>query len=496
MTRERPRFSSRFALLASMLGIAVGTGNIWRFPRVAAQSGGSTGAGAFLIAWAICLMSWSIPLIVAEYAMGRAARQGVVGSFAHIAGPKWAPMGAFVSLVAIGIMFYYSVVAGWCLYYLGHTVCVPLPRDAAAAAAVWSHMHASGAPVACHLLAFGLCGWAVHRGVASIERVNKVLIPVLLVIVGGSVARALTLPGAVPGLSFLFAPHWASLANPETWLEALTQNAWDTGAGWGLILGYAAYMRQKDAVVKNAVITAVGNNVVSLLAAIMVFSTVFAILGPSLEKADILQVMQDSGPASTGLTFVWMPQLFAQMTGGRIVAVLFFVGLSCAAMTSLISMVELGTRVLIDAGMRRRRALLLVVSVGFVLGVPSAVNVTFLSNQDFVWGVGLIISGAFVAVAVVRHGVARLRREVLDQVGGDWRLGTGWQVTLAVLVPLQALVLIGWWIYRSATSYAPDSWYDPFDPYSVATCLLQWGVGLGLCFVAGRRLIATPGRKG
>jgi NSS family neurotransmitter:Na+ symporter len=88
--------------------------------------------------------------------------------------------------------------------------------------------------------------------------------------------------------------------------------------------------------------------------------------------------------------------------------------------------------------------------------------------------------------------VAKLRREVLDELVDDWRVGIGWQTALSVLVPLQALALLGWWIYRSATSYAPDTWYDPFDPYSVATCLVQWGLGLGLCFVVGRRLLSTP----
>jgi NSS family neurotransmitter:Na+ symporter len=199
--------------------------------------------------------------------------------------------------------------------------------------------------------------------------------------------------------------------------------------------------------------------------------------------------MKDSGPASTGLTFVWMPQLFAQMAGGRAVAVLFFLGLSCAALSSLVSMVELATRTLVDAGLERRKALLVVVVVGSGLGLPSALDVDFLSNQDFVWGVGLIISGAFIAAAVIRHGPARLARDVLMPVTGDWRVGRGWRWAIGMLVPLQALALLAWWIYLSASSYSPETWYNPLDPYSVATCVVQWGIAIVVAMLAAQRLL-------
>src|SRR5690606_30011602 len=190
---------------------------------------------------------------------------------------------------------------------------------------------------------------------------------------------------------------------------ALTQNAWDTGAGWGLILTYGAYMQRRHGVVKNAFMTGIGNNVVSLLAAIMVFGTVFAVLGAEMSRSDVLDVMQQSGPASTGLTFIWMPQLFARMPFSGLIAVGFFLGLSFAAFSSLISMIELATRVVVDLGVTRERAVLAVSVVGLLFGLPSALSVSFLSNQDFVWGVALMISGAFVATAVIRYGIGRFR---------------------------------------------------------------------------------------
>jgi NSS family neurotransmitter:Na+ symporter len=323
--------------------------------------------------------------------------------------------------------------------------------------------------------------------VRSIERANRVLVPTLLVIVVIAVVRALTLPGAGAGIAYLFTPEWSQLRQPGLWLEALTQNAWDTGAGWGLILTYAAYMKKEHGVVRNAFLTGIGNNTVSILSATMIFGTVFAILGTEMSRPEMLDVMRTSGPASTGLTFIWMPQLFAQMAFGKVLAILFFLALSFAALSSLISMIELASRALVDFGLERRRAVATVAGVGFTLGVPSALNLDFFANQDFVWGVALIISGAFVSFAVLRHGAARLRDEIATPE--DWRLPTVWNRMITVLIPLEATVLLVWWLGLAATVYAPDTWYDPFEPFSVMTCLVQWGLALGL-FLALNRWMA------
>ena len=335
------RFSTRIGLLLSVLGIAVGTGNIWRFPRIAATNAGGEGAGAFLVAWIVFLLIWSIPLIIAEYALGRKGRSGVVGTFAKIAGENYAWMGAFVGFVATAIMFYYSVIAGWCVFYFIEMLTSPLPLTVESARGVWEGFQAGGTPVYFHALAMTLGALAVWKGVSSIERVNKVLIPTLLVIVVLALIRVLTLDGAMEGIAFLFTPDWASLSQPEIWLEALTQNAWDTGAGWGLILSYGAYMQARHGVVNNAIITGVSNNIVSLLAAMIIFGTVFAVLGVHMSQEEVLSVMQTSGPAGTGLTFIWMPQLFAEMPLGHMLAIFFFLGLSFAAFSSLMSMMEL-----------------------------------------------------------------------------------------------------------------------------------------------------------
>ena len=490
---QSQRFTSRWALLLSVLGIAVGTGNIWRFPRIAAANAGEGGAGAFLVAWLVFLLAWSIPLIIAEYALGQRGRRGVVGTFASLAGGKAAWLGGFVAFVAAAIMCYYSVVAGWCAYYLATSTAGGLPVTSEAALASWEAFQGSLWPVLLHggMMALGVL--AVSGGVRGIERANKLLVPTLLVVVLIAVVRAVTLPGSGEGIAFLFTPDWGTLASPATWLEALTQNAWDTGAGWGLILTYAAYMRREDGVVRNAVLTGVGNNTVSLLAGTMIFGIVFAVLGAAGQsQGEILELMKNSGDRGTGLTFIWMPQLFSEMPLGRPLAILFFLGLSFAALSSLLSMIELSTRVVVDFGVDRKKAVAGVGVGAFLLGVPSALSGGVFGNQDFVWGVALMLSGAFIAYAVVRYGAARIRSEIAAPE--DWRLPAIWDVWMRVAIPLQAAVLLGWWIYRTTTTDFAARWWDPSELYGTANVLLQWAVALGVLFALNRWMVRRLAR--
>lgn len=482
------RFSSKLGLVLSVLGIAVGTGNIWRFPRIAAQNGGEDGAGGFLIAWGVFLVMWSIPLIIAEYGIGRNGRKGVVGAFSKLIGKKKGWMGGFIGFVATGIMFYYSVVAGWCLYYLYQSIGVGLPSSTAQAMEVWNGFQGSNTPMMMHFLMISIGGFVVLQGIKSIEKVNKIIIPSLLLVLLISLFKALTLEGSGAGIKFLFTPDWSTLKNPQLWLEALTQNAWDTGAAWGLILTYAAYMRKSDDITITAIQTGVGNNIVSLVAAIIIFSTVFGTLSADMTNGEILEVMKTSGPASTGLTFIWMPQLFASMSGGGIFSILFFLGLTFAAFSSLISMIELATKVFVDTGISRKKATIGICSVGFVLGIPSAVNLEIFANQDFVWGVGLMLSGAFISYAVIKYGTTKFRNEIINTSERSVTLPSSWEIVIKYIIPVEIVTLLGWWIYLSATEYAPDTWYNPLSTYSVATIFVQWGVALALVYFFNNKL--------
>ncbi len=482
------RFSSRLAMLLSTLGIAVGTGNIWRFPRIAAQNGGDEGAGSLLIAWVVFLFLWSIPLIIAEYMLGEKYRKGVVGAFAASMGKKFAWMGSFVGFVAAAISFFYAVIVGWAMYYLLQSLFFPLPADNTASLAIWEKFQSGYLPYLFHLTVVCLGGIAIWKGIHSIEKVSMVLIPVLLLIIIITFFRAITLPGALEGIAFLFRPDWAQLVKPELWLQALTQNAWDTGAGWGLFLTYAAYMKKEHGTVKNAFITGIGNNTVSLLMAIIIFSTVFSVLqyGQGFSDTQVLDVMKTSGPASTGLTFIWIPQLFGAMPFGRVIAIMFFLGLCFAGFTSMISMFELSARVFVDRGIKRSKALWIIIPVVYLLGIPSVMNLGFLSNQDFVWGIGLIISGIFIAISITVSGISTFRKSITDESSiyfSGW-----WQNIILYFVPVAGVMLLFWWMSLAATRFAPGEWYNPFNPFSVMTCLVQWFVVIGIFILLNKKI--------
>jgi NSS family neurotransmitter:Na+ symporter len=460
-------------MLLVMLGMAVGTGNIWRFPRIAATNGG----GTFLIPWAIFLLAWSIPLLLIEFAMGKAARRGPIGAFATLIGESWAWMGAWVALCATFIMFYYSVVTGWCLRYLAAAAAGELPG--AAPGALWESYAGSGWAVLTMGLSVAIAIWVVARGVRGIEQAARFMMPILLVLVVVLAIRAVTLPGAVRGLAFLFTPDLAGLGNSRIWLEALTQNAWDTGAGWGLALTYAIYMRAREDTTVNAFVLGFGNNSVSLLAGIMVLCTVFSIRPDA--SAEIV------GAGNTGLTFIWIPQLFAAMPAGRLFMAAFFLALFFAAMTSLISMVELATRVLVDRGIARGKAIAWVAVAALAFGVPSALSMGFFENQDNVWGVGLLVSGLFFGVAILKFGVDRFRRQLVNSEGSDIAIGRWWNGAVWLVV-VEALVLLAWWLSQTLSREGWAESLDPFVPWSLGTILLQFAIVLVLCVAFTRRL--------
>ncbi|MGD8698071.1 MAG: sodium-dependent transporter [Gemmatimonadales bacterium] len=462
MASKSEVFASRWGMMLAMLGMAVGTGNIWRFPRIVARNGG----GSFLVAWVVFLLLWSIPLILVEFSLGKATRSGTVGAFGRLIGKKFAWMGAWVGWCATAIMFYYSVVMGWCIRHLAATLTGAIPGSTPDA--FWNSFAASPQALLTHAVAIGLGVMVVARGVRGIERVASVLIPSLIVLVVVLAVRAITLPGAVAGLNFLFTPQWGELLDYRVWLEALTQNAWDTGAGWGLILTYAVYMRRNEDTSLNAFTLGFGNNSMSLLAGIMVICTAFA-LAPDAAQ-------QLRGVGNEGLTFIWLPELFSTMPGGRFFMAIFFLALIFAAWTSLISMIELATRVLVDAGAPRGRAIWWVGIVGFLAGVPSALSMGFFANQDTVWSIGLMLSGFFFAFAVMKFGVRRFRQELINHPGSDLNVGRWWEWAI-VLCSVEAVVLMAWWFFQ-AWGEGWRSAFNPFSAFSIGTVLLQWGLVL------------------
>ncbi|MFC1556257.1 sodium-dependent transporter [candidate division KSB1 bacterium] len=491
-------FTSRTGLILAALGMALGTGNIWRFPRIIGENGG----GSFLIPWIIFLFLWSIPLLILEFSLGKGARKGTIGAFGKIMGKKFGWMGAYVGFCAMGIMFYYSVVTGWCFKYLTSAFSGNVMQQDGLT--YWNtFINSAYQPIVFHFLAMLIGSFIIYRGVVQgIEKANKLLIPSLFILMIMALIRSLTLPGAMEGVNYLFTPNLSELLNYKVWLAALTQSAWSTGAGWGLILTYGVYMKQKEDIVLNSGIIGLGDYSISLIAALAIVPVVFAI-SPSVESLQsvtqagpeqiaIFEQMTDiersesfvqvSGPASTGLTFIAIPQLFSKMPGGQFFLVLFFLALSFAAVSSLISMIELTTRIFIDMGMVRKKAIIFVGAIGFVLGAPSALSMGFFSNQDWVWGIGLMVSGFFIALAAIKYGVKKFREDFINLEGNDINLGRGFDF-IVYLIPVQFIILIWWWFSQAG------GWTDIFSSFSVGTCLFQWGIAVIIFIIFNKWLM-------
>ena len=324
--------------------------------------------------------------------------------------------------------------------------------------------------------------------VRGIERTNRVLIPILFGLLIVAAIRAVTLEDAIKGLGFLFTPVWSDLLNYRVWLEALSQSAWSTGAAWGLVMTYGVYLHKKDDFVLISYTTAFGDYAASLLAGIAIMCTVFSVLPES-------QAREALGAGNFGLTFIWLPRLFESVPAGGFFLALFFLALSFAAMSSLIAMIEMATRMCVDLGVRRTRAVLLVGVLGFMLGLPSAWKMGFLENQDWVWGLGLLVSGLFIATTVIRFGVDRFRRELINTPEERWPVGSWFLFVMAVLIPLEFVALVTWWFYQAATSYDPEGWWNPFHTFSVGTALFQWSVVIGVLLLLNRYWGARVGAR-
>jgi NSS family neurotransmitter:Na+ symporter len=476
---KQETFSSWWGVILAGLGMAVGTGNMWRFPRIAAQNGGA----AFLIPWTLFLFIWSIPLLVTEFALGRGTRRGVPGAFATLIGGRHAWMGGFVALTSTMILFYYSVVTGWTLKYFLAALSGQLAG--AEPGAYWRSFTSSWQPLGFHVASALAGAWIIQRGVVrGIEQANRLLIPALFTLLVIAAVRSVTLPGAERGLEFLFNPDISALGHYRTWLEALTQSAWSTGAGWGLVTTYGIYLKKREDVVFNSTTIGFGDNSASLLAGMAVLPVAFAML-------PVDEAMKAMAAGNEGLMFIWIPQLFARVPAGRLFLTLFFLALFFAALSSLIAMIELATRILMDTGMARARAVRFVTAAVVVLGAPSALSLTVFNNQDWVWGLALMISGLFIARAATRYGLDRFRERYVNITPGGLRAGWLYAVVIKYLVPIEFAVMFAWWIYQAVVVFDPQGWWNPLHPSSVGTCLVQWGVALALLWKFNAALART-----
>jgi NSS family neurotransmitter:Na+ symporter len=465
--------------------MAVGTGNIWRFPREVAGQGG----GAFIIATFIAIIIWAVPLITAESIFGKKTRMANAGAAKVLVGDKYTWIGAFCGAVCIFIGCYYGVVLGWVMKYLyliatgflsrlaplGHTEAVELANE------TWSNFamtatFAEGARPAWGAVfwfwaAAIIAGFIIWRGVqGGVEKANKIMIPAVFVLLIILIARVAFLPGSGAGFRYIFSINWGDFAKADIWLHAFTQAAWSTGAGWGMFHVFFVYSAKDEDLQLNAFTVAFGDTSAAMLAAMVVIPAVYA-LAPSAEEA--VKIM---GSGNNGLTFINLTNLFAHTAGGTVLAIFFFLALFSAALSSLIAMVELGCRNLMDMGFTRAKGTLVTTLFFIVIGSFSAANNNIFENQDFTWGVGLLIVGLCYWFLSFKIGINKLWE---DDINPCSDIHVKWMWTCIMLFPLLFIIIFGFWILEAAR-YSNGVWlkFWPITqyPYTPAILIIEWAI--------------------
>lgn len=456
-------YSSQLALVMSLIAGSVGTGNIWRFPRVAAANGG----GTFIVAWALMVILICLPIMMGEHVIGRASRHGAPGAFRDFVGKKFTWMGIVVVIIMASVASYYSSVVAWVTYYFGLSVTKGY-HNTDKVELFNSVSNGNIITVILFIIVLSISAFIAYKGVKGIEKANKIFLPILFVCLIVAAIRSITLPGAGVGLNYLFSFNPKELLNYKLWLEALTQAIWSAGPGWGLVITLAVFSKAKSDVSLTTTIQVFGDASVSLIAGMVVIPAIFA-LSPSINAA--LEVTKSG---NNGLTFISMTQLFEVMPGGYIISIMFFLSLLFAALSSNICHFMIVSLPFVDSGFDRKKSVLKVYLILLIWGLPSAWNANFLSNQDWVAGQMMLIGALFSCYAVYKFGLPKIRDKFLNTKYTGFVVGKWWEIALNIFAPLVVFVMFAWWSYQSIGWEA--EWWNPFGVYSLGTFVVQGGL--------------------
>lgn len=349
------QFGSRMGFVLASVGSAVGMGNIWMFPYRVGQYGGA----AFLLIYFGFIVLFGMVGLSGEFAFGRLTRTGPIGSYDYAMKSKGkkggAVLGGIPLIGSMGIAIGYAVIVGWILRYLfGSLSGVMLNIDSVE---YFSQITGKFGSVSWHFIVVGLTIAVLAGGVLKgIEKVNSIIMPTFFVMFTIIAVRVFFLPGSIEGYRYLLIPKWELLRNPVTWIMAMGQAFFSLSiTGSGMII-YGSYLDKKEDITKSAMTTAFLDTIAALLAGFAIIPAVFA-----------FGMDPNSGPP---LIFLTLPKVFAQIPAGRWVAVLFFLSVLFAGITSLVNMFEVcAEAVQSHLHLRRRTAVLLVGAVVFLAGL-------------------------------------------------------------------------------------------------------------------------------
>jgi len=416
MDSKREGFGSRTAVIFAMAGSAIGLGNIWRFPYMVGEHGGAV----FVLIYITATILFSLPIFIAEVVIGRRSHTNAREAFATLAPgrPFWKGLGFLPVIIPTIIASYYSVIGGWSLEYFFKACSLDFIRtDPDVASNLFSGFVSDAwGPVLLHLLFFAMSAGVVALGVkAGIERFSKFILPVLFILIVVIAVYSLSLPGSSEGVEYLFKPDFSEFT-PKTFAYALGQSFYSLSLGMGIIITYGSYVRKDENILVSSAGTAVSDLLFALLAGLAIMPAVFA-----------AGIEPGAGP---GLIFQSIPYIFCKMGAqmpvlSSIAAILFFFTIIVAAMTSLISLIEVGTLYLVENfGMRRPRAVLAVFLVCGLAGALCSLSFGPLSGLTvqgknifdlFDWVASNILLLIMAFLSVIFVGFVMKKDEVRDE---------------------------------------------------------------------------------
>ena len=345
---ERATFATRLGAIAAAVGSAVGFGNIWRFPYITGCDGGA----AFLLIYVLAVVLLGIPLMIAEFCIGRSAHRNVVGAYRYVApGTRWHWVGMLGLLVAVFILGFYVVLSGWTLRYTCEAFVgelhggefEPFVTD------TWQ-------PLFWTLLAIFINAGILLGGVQKgIERASNIMMPLLAVLLLVLVVNSFFQEGFVEGVSFLFVPKWGDVT-VQTFLDAIGQAFFSLSVAMGILVAYGSYLGDNTKIGKTALSVAVLDTVIAVLAGVVIFPACFT--------------FHEEAGQGPGLMFETLPVVFEKMPAGTLLGSLFFLLITLAGLTSCMSIFEVPVSYLQEEWhMTRRRAVLLSSIVALLLGI-------------------------------------------------------------------------------------------------------------------------------
>ena len=386
---QREEWNSKLGFILAAVGSAVGLGNLWGFAYRSSQGGGA----AFVILYIFVVLVVGIPIFVAEFSLGRSTNTSAVLAPIKAAGKKWSALGFLFLIAPLAIASYYAVIMGWTADIFFQSLIVGLPENTSQAGESFNLIHNGTRDFVGQSLSLVLAFYIVSGGIRKgIEKLNKICMPILFIILLGLVIWAAFLGNAGEGYrNFLFDFDLSQLANPTTIRNAFSQAFFSLSLGIGIMITYASYLNKKSNLTKQAVQIATLDTAVGLMAGLITFPIIFTFgLNETISNSTIATL------------FITIPSGLGQYGFiGRLVAILFFGLAYIAAITSLISLIEIPVSTLIDKfKIKRDRASVITIIFTFLLGIPSALSTDLLGNIDAIANVLLILGGFLVSFLI------------------------------------------------------------------------------------------------